>query len=383
MSEARPKQLIRVADHQLTLPEGVTVSEWALEKVRWQNPRIRSILGCIRLLDGVLESNYAILHCSPERLLVIWSKVREAAELMERQLAPLLHVPSKVPALETERQHVEASLEMLAATVVADLRRFPQELAAEHLLDVRKLLCVSIGQIHAFLQDAFGRLVAADPRSLHDADYYLSKRFPQDIDEAEWLHQTVQALLEYLQRDVESLRPRQLTAMISTLRQEQMVPDGPAWDGTHRFLGELLHGLTPKLREVLALRGIRFDEMEVLDRYGMEIPARCRLVYELHDASREVIDWIRATASDQRREREQSVRDLLHCHAVFSRRLVALLADIERSLRDLVAFVPLWLRGIEGRRALMLLRSAREGRSGARTHGPADGHTTDAAARRA
>lgn len=357
-----PAQFIRVADQQVALPPGVTVAEWGVERLRWQNPRIRSFLGCIRLLEGVLESNYSILHCSPERLMVIWSKVREVADLVRRQLAPLLRAPSVVPRLEEARAHVESGLEMLSSTLLRDIERFPQELDAAHVLEVRKLLCVTIGQLHAFLQDSFGRIVAGDPRSLHDADYYLSKRFPQDIDEAEWLHQTVAELQQYLHREIEVGRERYLVATISALHQEGMVPDGAAWDGTARFLAELLHGLTPKLREVLALRGIRFDEMEILDRYTLEMPVRCRGVFELHEAAREVIDWIRATATESRREREQSVRDLLHCHAVFGRRLEHMLADVDRLLRDLVAFVPLWLRGIEGRRALLLVRSAREGR---------------------
>ena len=67
MEKANAKQYIRVRENQLTLPDGVTVAHWGLEKVTTQNPRIRAFLGCIKLLGGVLESNYAILHCSPER----------------------------------------------------------------------------------------------------------------------------------------------------------------------------------------------------------------------------------------------------------------------------------------------------------------------------
>jgi hypothetical protein len=46
----KPRQMIQVGNHQITLPEGVTVTDWALERVHWQNPRIRAFLGCIRLL---------------------------------------------------------------------------------------------------------------------------------------------------------------------------------------------------------------------------------------------------------------------------------------------------------------------------------------------
>ncbi|HYN20470.1 MAG TPA: hypothetical protein VE078_05890, partial [Thermoanaerobaculia bacterium] len=97
---ANPKQVIQGGGHLATLPEGVTALDWALERVNYQNPRIRAFLGCIRLLDGVLESNYALLHCSPERLLDIWRKVRQVADLIRNRLSPLLEVRSKIPILE-------------------------------------------------------------------------------------------------------------------------------------------------------------------------------------------------------------------------------------------------------------------------------------------
>ena len=58
-------ELILVGSEPVELPAGVSAAKWALERRNWQNPRIRSILGCVELLDSVLESNYAILHCSP------------------------------------------------------------------------------------------------------------------------------------------------------------------------------------------------------------------------------------------------------------------------------------------------------------------------------
>ena len=47
---------------------------------------------------------------------------------------------------------------------------------------------------------------------------------------------------------------------------------------------------------------------------------------------------------------------LLHCHASFSRRLATLVTDVDKALQDLVAFIPLWLQGVEKRRALLLKR---------------------------
>src|SRR6185295_10860810 len=125
--------------------------DWALERVNYQNPRIRSFLGSIRLIEAVLESNYALLHCSPERLLDIWRKVRQVTQLIRSRLSPLLEVPSRLPRLEEARQSAELALSMLDAHVLRNLDRFPEEVSDGHLMEVRKLLCVSIGQIHAFL----------------------------------------------------------------------------------------------------------------------------------------------------------------------------------------------------------------------------------------
>ncbi len=96
-------QLILVGTEPVELPPGVSASDWALERRNWQNPRIRSILGCVDLLDTVLESNYAILHCSPERLREIWVQVRKVTELMRSQLAPLMTEPSCIAELERAR----------------------------------------------------------------------------------------------------------------------------------------------------------------------------------------------------------------------------------------------------------------------------------------
>jgi hypothetical protein len=50
------------------------------------------------------------------------------------------------------------------------------------------------------------------------------------------------------------------------------------------------------------------------------------------------------------------VQDLLQCHAAFSRRLATLVTEIDKALQDLAAFVPIWLEGVEKRRALLLKR---------------------------
>lgn len=367
MSSAKPKQVIQVGSHLVSLPEGVTALEWALERVNYQNPRIRAFLGCIRLLDGVMESNYAILHCSPERLLDIWRKVRQVADLIRHRIAPLVEVPSKIPALEEARQSAETSLGMLDYQVLRRLEGFPEEVPPDQLMDVRKLLCISIGQIHAFLVDTFGELMAKDPRSLHDSDYFLSRRFPQDIEEAEWLHATLVRLGEYLHK-LDEARLLHMTAQADRMRREETVPTRHGWAETRAFLDILLTGLTPKLKEVLALRGVRFYEMEILDRLAFDIPSQCRTALSIHELASEALDALKGTAGGSREERTQNVQDLLQCHAAFSRRLASLITDVDKALQDLVAFIPLWLQGVEKRRALLLKREM--GQQQARAYEP-------------
>ncbi len=353
MRTQEAKTPILLADHQIKLPDGLTITDWTIEKVRWQNPRIRTFLGCIRLLGGVLESNYAILHCSPERLHEIWRKVRQVGNLIHTEMAPLVAEPSRFPALEEARQRAELSLEMLSASVLADLEEFSAEVPSDRLMKLRKLLCVSIGQIHSFLQDALGEIMAKDPRSFHNADYFLSKRFPQDLEEAEWLHATVSHLMEYLEK-MDPDRTRRLARLATEIADAKTLPTERSWGEAAAFLNELTEVLTPKLKEVLALRGIRFYEMEILDRYASEIPTQCRVLLELYATSRKTIEALKRGVGDSLREREQGVRDLETCHAELSDRLVSLMREVDTILRDLVAFVPIWLDGITNRRALLL-----------------------------
>lgn len=349
-------QLILVGSEPVELPQGTSASQWALERRNWQNPRIRSILGCVDLLDGVLESNYAILHCSPERLREIWVQVRKVAELIRGELAPMLAEPSCIPQLELARSHAQLALDLLDRGLLAELERLPDEIPDGKLSAARKLLCVSIGKLQAFLQDTFGRLMEADPRGRHNADYFMSRRFPRDIEEAEWLHASVAHLQVYLQ-DLESTRRHRLGAAMESLRREKMIPYGRVWQDLVEFLDLVAEDLASKLRSILALRGVRFDEMEILDDYVFEAPIICRQVVELGEAGRHVAERLKAGGGISREEREATVRAMLDCHAVFAKRLHRLLNNLHRSLRDLWIFVPFWLEAIEKRRALLLKRN--------------------------
>jgi hypothetical protein len=348
---------IYVGDQRVPLPSGVTVAQWSEERTQLQNPRIRAFLGCIHMLGSVMESNYALLHCSPERLIEIWRKVREVTELMLEELAPLLEVPSRLPRLEEARYTAKVALEMLQDTVIEDLLALPgDEVDAEQMLEVRKLLCISIGKLHNFLQDAFGQVMAADPRSQHDADYFLSKRFPQDVEEAEWLHSTVAKLRRYL-RDLDTDRVAILVPTRRLLHGESTLPTVHRWSEVQEFLMRLVKDFTPRLREVLALRGIRFHEMEILDRYSAEIPFKCGVVLELFAAGRKAVDRVRAETSKTLETRVRGVLEMEAVHAATTERMVELMVEIDASICDLVAFVPLWLDGIEMRRALLLKRT--------------------------
>ena len=353
------RQYIRVGDHQVELPRGVTVSDWSLERVRVQNPRIRSYLGCIRLLEQALESNYAILHCSPRRLLAIWRDVRRVCRLMQAELAPTLAQPSHIPELETARRNAELGFRSLASTVIKDIEAYPARIQGDDLPAVRRLLCLSIGRIYSFLRDTFGEIVASDPRSLHDSDYYLSRRFPREIDEAEWLFSSVDHLNRRLQGIVK-MWGGHFNRVTTQLSAEQTVPSAGSWAEMASVLDLVTEGLTTHLQEVLTLSGIRFDEMEPIDHYAYDVPHDCHSLLDTYALARETIDRLKGKAGDSFDARRQSVEDLIQCHAAFSARMVERLRRIDRSLHDLSAYVPLWLDSIEKRRALMLTKSPGE-----------------------
>lgn len=346
------ERVITFAEQEIVLPDGVTSADWALERLVWQNPRIKAFLGCFRVLDEVLESNYAILNCSPERLLEIWNKVREVSELMREQLEPLLQGASKMPDLERARTRAVVALDLLTRSVLNDVDRFPEDVMSDQLLELRKTLCISIGKLHAFLQDTFGELMSADPRSHHDADYYISKRFPRDIEEAEWLYKTIERLQRYLAKTSQPRRET-LIPLIGRMRRHLTVPSGAAWEDAKGFLGILSDALTPKLREILAMRGVRFYEMEILDRYMKSIPAGCQVVIALQVAGRKAIEATKNVTGESMMEREQAVRDLLTIHRTLATEMALYLEELDRTLQDLVAFTPLWLDSLRKRRALL------------------------------
>jgi hypothetical protein len=367
MEKATGRRDSSARQHEVDLPEGVTVADWALERVRVQNPSIRPYLGCIRLLEEVLDSNYAILHCSPERLSKIWHQVEQVAQLVRSELLPTLEAPSIIPGLDAARRNARTEFRKLADTALAGMERCGLSLRAEHLPEVRKVLCVSLGKIYAFLRDTFGEIVANDPRSRHDADYFLSRRFAQDIEESEWLYSSVYELYELLV-GLEKACSVELEVSLQKLRKERMVPADVEWEPARKLLDNLLGDLIPKVNEVLSLRGIRLNDMESLEGQASAISAHCRSLIEVYTVGTAVIQRLKGVGGPTLGEREQRVKDLIACHWVVSGRMAELLTRLLASLRDLVTHNAASKDGIEKRRALVLAKDLGEFRP--RAHRP-------------
>jgi hypothetical protein len=363
MREARNSRDERSRAHGVELPAGVDLAEWSLERVRVQNPSIRSYLGCIRQLEEVLDSNYAILHCSPERLSRLWHRVRDVSHLIRSELVPTLEQPSVIPALGEARLHALASFRDLAETVLAPMEEYGPSLRPDQHSQVRKLLCVSLGKIYAFLRDTFGEIVANDPRSRYDADYFLSRRFAQDIDESEWLYSSVYELTD-LVRGLEKTCALVLGDLQSRMREQQRIPNQEEWEEASRLLETLLGDLVAKLKSVLGLKSIRVDDMEALESHKVRLSSHCRSLRDVHSIGSEVIRQLEGTGGPTLAERGQKTRDLTTCHRVISARMVEGMTKVADALRALAADTARAREGIERRRALMLAKDLGEFRSG-------------------
>lgn len=349
------QRFIRVGDHRVALPEGVSLTDWSLEKVRTQNPRLRLILNCIAQLEQVSDSNYSILHCSQPRLLEIWRKVREVSRLIQSKVDPILLESSWIPRLEAARSNALSGCQMLNRTVLAVIEEYPHHVSPSELPDIRKLLCSSIGQIHSFLRDTFSELMAADPRSSHDADYYLSKRFPEEIERAEGLYGAVFRLNEHL-RELEPIWNKEVYELRETMKQERMIPTRETWKDAEGIMNLLVTDVTPHLREIIALKGLRFDESQAMDDYTFGITYLCKMLGEVYLLGRDLIEKLKALPAKTVSAREQRVASLVACHEATIERLNELLGWVESHLQDLSSYVPNWLGKIEQRRALMLSR---------------------------
>jgi len=312
----------------------ITPLEWPLEKVRWQNPRIRVLLGSVRSLDGVLESNFAILHCSPTRLLEIWDTVRTVCWVVQTKVNRLMEQPSMLPELDEAVRNARETLTFLDGEVFAHLDRFPDRPEEHQFEELRKTLCITIGKLHGFLVDTLGEILAADPRSHHDVDYFLARKFPRDVEESEWL-QTSVGRLESELIQLNTRRHADLGSVIDTIAKSGRLPSPEAWQRLAVFLDELESDFAPMLKTIAGLRAIRIGELEVLQSHARDLPESCRVVGELYAS-------------------QATHRVVADIERVLCSRIITCLRAVEDELRDLATFVPLWLSSLEKRRALML-----------------------------
>ena len=329
----------------------ITPLEWAIEKVRWQNPRIRTLLGSVRSLDGVLESNFAILHCSPTRLLQIWDTVRTVSWVVQTKLTPLMDQTSMLPGLDEAVRNARETLTFFDREVFTHLDRFPDRPEENQFDELRKTLCITIGKLHGFLVDTLGEVLAADPRSQHDVDYFLDRKFPRDVEESEWLQTSVQQLDNELAQ-LSARRHADLEPMIDAMAKSGRLPSSEAWRSLAAFLDTLESEFAPKLKTIVGLRAIRIGELEVLQAHARDLPAYCRIVGELYTTSGVVLDTL-GTSLDggDSQATNPAAADV---ERVLCSRITTCLQTVDEELRDLAAFIPLWISSIEKRRALML-----------------------------
>jgi hypothetical protein len=278
--------------------------------------------------------------------------VREVVESLRSNFRLLLDGPSLIPELEASRRAVRANLNHIDQTLLCDIDTFTEPLSDERREELRRFLCVAIGQLNRFLQDSFGSLMAADPRSTHDADYYLSKEFPRDIEEAEWLYDSVTEIDDHL-RTLEPERQKLLNEAVRLIHVEGTVMPEERWQATSAYLEILTVDLAPRLRRLVALRGIRLEELELLTHYSNEIPTLCRILSELYQTSRKTVEALIEIQPELQTDGAPN-RETETVHRALCERLIPLMRSLDDSLRDLEVFIPLWRRGISQRRALLL-----------------------------
>ena len=325
----------------------ITPLEWAIEKERWQNPRIRVLLGSVRSLENVLESNFAILHCSPTRLLQIWDTVRAVCWVVKTKITPLIEQPSALEEIDEAVRNARDTLTFLEDEVLGPLEEFPARPKEDQFEDLRRRLCISIGKLHGFLVNTLGEILAADPRSQHDVDYFLARKFPRDVEESEWLQTSVFRLNAELEK-LNASRPEDLGLVINEMARTGRLPSPERWERLTAFLVALEAEFARELKNIIGLRAIRIGELEVLQTHARDLPEFCRVACELYATSVAVL--VKLTASLNGNDSEMAA----DVERVLCSRIATCLRAIEDELRDLATFIPLWMSNLEKRRALML-----------------------------
>jgi hypothetical protein len=252
--------------------------------------------------------------------------------------------------LEQARESADLYLNVLDKSLLTSVESYPEKVTESDHDEIRKLLCVAVGQLHAFLLDTLGAILARDPRSRSDTDYFLTRKFARDVDESEWLHTSVKNLEEYLKSSIKN-GSKDFTETCRTMAEEGRIPTREEWTAIEPFLKNVSDGLVKKLKMILGLRGIRLSELELLGEHASSLPVMCRTLSELHDAALSVLVGMEGhlgTSSDEITATRMVVQ------SVFSNRMLTLMRCLYDHIRDLTTFLPVWRQSIENRRAMML-----------------------------
>jgi len=340
------RQVIQVRGREVELPEGVSVVAWSLERSRRQNPRLRVVLTALRELEEVLDSHYFLLHCSPRQLTRIRDHVMEVHQRLKKELAPLLEEASCVPALERARVRALASWRELDDVIFRELYaalggKGPGQDGAG-----RSKLATAAGRLFAFLQDTLGALMEGDPRSSHEADYFLSQRFARDVEETEALHEAVSEIRQSLE-SLGTRGPEAMNRLVERMEGDaRLVATAPEWKAALHFLRGMVEELLPGLQSVLVMPGVRYGETKALDRLCRSLAVKALVFLDLEETYRR-LGTSPLPAIDDLRER-----------------LARLLAELRDLHASLAAFIPAWLANLRQRRALILLPKRDAGAGG-------------------
>jgi hypothetical protein len=173
---------------------------------------------------------------------------------------------------------------------------------------------------------------------------------------------------------LQQYRVEHLVEMGKRLSRDYEAADEESWKSLQSFLESVKSDVTALLREILSLRGIRFDEMEILDRYATELPETCLLISEIGELVRTHKEELRTLPAGSGTAREVILATQMLLQGATNRKLSRLMIDLDERLRDLEAFVPFWLEEI-GRRRALLLRSLEDSENDAQI--PAEGSETE------
>ena len=245
--------------------------------------------------------------------------------------------PSALPDLDQAIRNSRETLKFLDGEVFANIDRFPDRPEEHQFDDLRRTLCISIGKLHGFLVDTLGKILAADPRSQHDVDYFLARKFPRDVEESEWL----QTSLGRLDNDLVRLNIRRhedLGSLIDTMAQSGQLPPPEEWQRLAAFLDTLESDFAPKLKTIAGLRAIRLGELEVLQAHARDLPESCRVVSELYTTAGVILETLTASIE---KEDGQATRSLAaDVERVLCSRIITCLRVVENELRDMATFSP-------------------------------------------